>query len=75
MFRKFLIVELFVIGLITILFNFVIYFSLVGKLPEKKNVSVMVLGAFLLGVSIHLFFEVIGGNHRWCRLLLDKKLE
>jgi hypothetical protein len=67
--RKLLIVELIVIGIVVVLLQLVIYKALTGSFPSPKleHFNQMILGGFLLGVSTHLIFEVIGANEAWCK--------
>lgn len=67
--RKMLIVEVIVIGILTMLLQLVIYRALTGEFPSPKldHYNQMLLGGFLLGSSIHLIFEVVGANEAWCR--------
>lgn len=67
--REQLLVELIVIGIITALFQLVIYKILTGEFPspELNHFNQMLLGGFLLGSGTHLIFEVSGANEAWCR--------
>ena len=62
-----LIIEFAIIGITTIIFNLIIYRILVGNFPKKENSQIMIFGAFLIGVFIHMFFELTGINELWCR--------
>lgn len=66
--RNNLIYEIIVIGVITMIFNSIIYTLLTGKLIiNSQNYQTMLFGSFLLGASMHLSFELIGFNESWCR--------
>lgn len=67
--RKLLIVEVIIIGVLTMLLQLVIYRALTGSFPSqsKPYFNQMLIGGFLLGASLHLGFEVVGANESWCR--------
>ena len=67
--RKELPLELLVFGIVTIIFNLVIYWAVTGEFPTTKldHFNQMLLASFLLGSSIHLTFELLGFNERWCK--------
>jgi hypothetical protein len=67
--RKELLLELVVFGIVTVVFNLAIYWIITGEFPSPKleHFNQMLLASFLLGSSIHLTFEVLGFNERWCR--------
>lgn len=67
--RKLLIVEVIIIGLLTMLLQLVIYRAITGTFPSPKldHYNEMLLGGFLLGSSLHLILEVVGANESWCR--------
>ena len=67
--RNELFLEMLVLGIISIIFNLAIYWLLTGEFPSPKldHFNKMALGAFLLGASLHFFFEIVGLNESWCR--------
>jgi hypothetical protein len=67
--RQGLLLELLGIGLLTVFMEFLVYKLLTGEFPgpHLNHFKSMLLGAFLLGSSIHLVLEVTGVNEKWCR--------
>lgn len=67
--RKNLPLELVAIGLLTIIVEFFIYRLLSGQFPSPKlpHFNKMILGAFLLGSSLHFILEIATVNEKWCR--------
>ncbi len=73
--RKELIFELIAIGILAVLFDLVIYKLLSGYFPSPSlpYYNKMILGAFLLGASLHFVLEVVGVNESWCNSVFKKK--
>jgi hypothetical protein len=69
MLRNGLLLETIAIGVVAILFDLLIYRVVVGRFVDTKAPYFyqMILGAFLLGASIHVTFEFAGLNEKWCR--------
>lgn len=67
--RQGLLLELLGIGLLTVFMEFFVYRILTGEFPGPQlgHFKSMLLGAFLLGSSIHLVLEVSGVNEKWCK--------
>jgi hypothetical protein len=68
-FRKELILEMIAIGIFTILVEYFVYRIVSGEFPSPRlsHYNAMLLGAFLLGASMHFILEVTGVNEKWCR--------
>lgn len=69
MLRKNLLLELVAIGILTIIVQFFIYRFLSGEFPGPRlpHFKKMILGSFLLGVSLHFILEIATVNEKWCR--------
>lgn len=65
--RKELIFEVIAVGILTIIFLWPSYYLVSGKFPNKE-VSKMLIGAFILGGSMHFVLEIAGLNEKWCRM-------
>ena len=67
--RTELIIETIVIGIFAIILDVLIYRVLVGEFPSPSlpHFNKMILGAFLLGASMHIILEFSGMNEYWCR--------
>ena len=65
---KTVMIEVIVIGIISLVFNLFIFKGFTGKFPPiDKNHQNMLIGSFLLGALIHLSFEYTGTNEWWCK--------
>jgi hypothetical protein len=58
-----------VIGIFAIILDVLIYRVLVGNFPSQSlpHFKNMILGAFILGASMHIILEFAGMNEYWCR--------
>jgi hypothetical protein len=67
--RNSLIYETIVIGVLTFLLTFGIYYVMKGNLPQttKPGYYRMIIGSFLVGALLHLSFEFSGINEKWCK--------
>ncbi len=67
--RQGLPLELVMIGLFTMVCEFAVYRILTGEFPGPHlgHFKSMLLGAFMLGSSIHLILEITGVNEKWCK--------
>lgn len=67
--RKELIIEMVAIGILAIVFELFIYLILSGEFPSPSlpHFNKMILGAFLLGSSLHFALEIAGLNEYWCK--------
>ena len=61
--------EVIVLGILSVVFCGILYYALQGSLPDRndKHFLRMILGWFSLLPIVHVFFEIIGLNERWCR--------
>lgn len=62
--RRMLLIEMIVIGLVTLIVSLGISRLLSGKFTFERN---MLLGSFLVGAVLHFGFEIAGLNESWCR--------
>ena len=68
--RKELFIEMIAIGILAIVFELFIYLILSGEFPSPllpPHFNKMILGAFLLGSSLHFTLEIVGLNEYWCK--------
>lgn len=61
-----LLYEVIAIGILTIIFLWPSYYITSGKFPDKE-IYKMIIGAFILGGSMHFVLELAGVNEYWCR--------
>jgi|688.fasta_scaffold153964_2 hypothetical protein len=63
--------EVLIIGILTIIATFAIYYLLNGQFPsyseDPAKFYKMLLGSFLVGSSLHLTLELAGLNEKWCK--------
>jgi hypothetical protein len=67
--RSELFIEVIVIGIFAIILDILIYRVLVGEFPSPSlpHYYKMILGAFILGASMHIILEFAGMNEYWCK--------
>jgi hypothetical protein len=70
--RTALLFEMIAVGIFTIILEFFVYRVISGEFPwtHLPHFKGMLLGAFLLGASMHFILDVAGVNESWCRGLL-----
>ena len=63
--------EVLIIGVLTIIATFAIYYLLNSQFPiyseDPTKFYKMLIGSFLVGASLHLTLELLGLNEKWCK--------
>jgi uncharacterized membrane protein YidH (DUF202 family) len=67
--RTALLLEMIAVGIFTIVLEFFVYRIVAREFPwtHLPHFNSMLLGAFILGASMHFILEVVGVNESWCR--------
>ncbi len=61
-------IEVLIITVIACILLVPIHYAIVGKLPSPKEQGfyAMFIGSAILVSSIHIIFELLGWNEKWC---------
>jgi hypothetical protein len=65
--RDNLLFEAIIIGIITVFLFSIIYRIIGADTINVSDYNKILFTSFLVGLSMHIIFEIIGANEKWCR--------